>query len=311
MRHPWEVLDLGFTDSFFRDEWRDAFQELETEPCTESKCHACGVCFRLDTKNLVTHNRSDNNPYVTEIDIEKRKASCASLDIPDLTSLEFTQTRQTETDQRHKGPPTITSIKSQAEKLLEAPKTTKLRCRISKLGDLRFIGHLDFQRLVEAAFRRSGLRFVHTEGFNQRLKISWGPALGLFIESEWEYIDIELAETAENLENLKNILNRELPKEAKILAVEEIQDKSSINKVLELSYKARLLSPATLDTEGLLKDKNLVLDMKFLSTSEIFLRLPAKTKVADVLNAISPGSKWRICKTEQVLEQTTQVLVHS
>ncbi len=303
----WEVLDLGFTDKFFPDEWQKSLEAAETEACTENKCHACGVCFRLDTKNVVTNDRSNNNPFVTEIDIEKRKMSCAgSKLVTDVTSL------RSNSECKDEG---VTSPRKDMKPQTE--KGHKYRLVITKLEDLRFIGNLDFQRLFERALRKTGLQIVHSNGFNQRFKITWGAALGLFIESEWEYIEIELAEAYTDLEDLKNILNQELPEQARIKFVEAVQsdDKSSINKILELSYKAKLISPdrlpASLELQGKLDSQSLarIVEMKFLAADEISIRVKPQIKVADILNAIAPGSKWRITKTQQKLEQPA-LLVH-
>ncbi len=88
-----------------------------------------------------------------------------------------------------------------------------------------------------------------------------------------------------------------------------VKDKSSINKVLELGYKARLISPLDLklDLKDCLKDPNL--NMQILSATEIFLKVPANTKIASVLAEIYPEAKWRVCKTMQVLEPSVQALV--
>jgi hypothetical protein len=76
------------------------------------------------------------------------------------------------------------------------------------------------------------------------MKISWGTALPLFVESLGEYIEIELAEKFGDLENLKQILNHELPKQARIEKVEEVspEDKILISEVLEAVYTARLVN---------------------------------------------------------------------
>jgi radical SAM family uncharacterized protein/radical SAM-linked protein len=301
----WEVLDLGFTDKFFPDEWQKSLEAAETEACTEAKCHACGVCFRLDTKNVVTENRSQNNPFVTEIDIEKRKMSCASIGQSVILSAAKGSPSHTRKDNGIASP----SARNDMKPIIE--KGHKYRLVITKLEDLRFIGNLDFQRLFERALRKTGLAIVHTRGFNQRVKIIWGQALGLFIESEWEYIEIELAEAFNDLEDLKNILNQELPEQARIRFVEAAESvgKSSINKVLELSYKAKLIGPDRLPASLELKDKldsqslARIVEMKFLGEREISIRVKPQIKVAGILEALVPGAKWRLTKTEQKLEE--------
>ena len=64
----------------------------------------------------------------------------------------------------------------------------------SKLGDARFLGHLDFGRILERALRRSGLPVRSTQGFNPRLKVSYAEALPLGMASEGEWVTLTLDE---------------------------------------------------------------------------------------------------------------------
>jgi len=330
----WDHLSCGFTKNFLLDEWNNAVLEKETIPCTENKCHACGVCFNLDVKNVVTRDLSDNNPFVIEIDKQKRQQACAGL----FETLSKQESLSAETS-----PPKPAEDK-QLSALVSQPTVVvrntisqqKLRLKISKLDDLRFIGHLDFQRMVERALRRSGLAVLHSKGYNQRLKMTWGPALPLFIESNGEYIEIELAERQADLENLKNILNQELPNQARILEVTEIlpDDRSSISNVLETHYLAKLISTkeaqasstdhelleVVIDGElinrflardqinvtRLSKDKEKIVDIKpqivvikKIDDQVLELNLRGSQRVSEVLESFLSGSKWKIKKVSQ------------
>ncbi len=53
----------------------------------------------------------------------------------------------------------------------------------SKLGDARFLGHLDTMRAIERIFRRSGLPIGHSRGFHPHPLIQFGDALPLGYES--------------------------------------------------------------------------------------------------------------------------------
>jgi radical SAM-linked protein len=65
---------------------------------------------------------------------------------------------------------------------------------LSRLGDARFLGHLDFGRLLERSLRRSGLPVRSTQGFNPRLKVSYAEALPLGMASEGEWVTLTLDE---------------------------------------------------------------------------------------------------------------------
>ncbi len=144
----------------------------------------------------------------------------------------------------------------------------KYRLKAQKTGDLKFISHLDWQKLIYTAIRRSGLKINYSQGFNPTPKISIGIALPLFIEAKNEYIDIELQqEVADNI--IKEKLNSILPGNSRISDVVKIpKDKSSIQKrVCWAVYKAIPLNSEintkinieTIAKEFLLK-QNIVID---------------------------------------------------
>lgn len=307
-KQVWDVLDLGFTDKFLLDEWNQAIEACETAPCTENKCHACGVCFNLDVKNVVTQDMSDKNPFVTEIDVEKRKASCANF------SHELDKTREL-------------PISKEGLKIVVKNYEAKQKLRIiySKTDDLRFISHMDFRRMLERALRRAAIPVVHSTGFNQRMKITWGAALPLFIESKWEYLELELAELWQNLENLKDILNNQLPKQARIVSIEDISqnENTSINKVLETKYKAiqqnnngtvtqedlvKFLEKESIEIEKVVKGKKRIrnireniLGLNKISDKEIELVLKSSQRPDEILKELKPEISWKFIKTHQKL----------
>ncbi len=77
----------------------------------------------------------------------------------------------------------------------------------SKRFPLTYVGHLDFIRNINFVFRRTNLPFVFTEGFHPKIKMSFYDALGLFIESEAEIMEIELKKQLPEKEIL-SILNQ-------------------------------------------------------------------------------------------------------
>jgi radical SAM-linked protein len=65
---------------------------------------------------------------------------------------------------------------------------------LSKDGDARFMGHLDFARLIERSLRRSGLPVQCTQGFNPRFRLAFSDALPVGVASEGEWISLTLDE---------------------------------------------------------------------------------------------------------------------
>ncbi len=144
----------------------------------------------------------------------------------------------------------------------------KYRLKAQKTGDLKFISHLDWQKLIYTAIRRSGLKINYSQGFNPTPKISIGIALPLFIEAKNEYIDIELQqEVADNI--IKEKLNNILPENSRISDIVKIsKDEPGIQKrVCWAVYKAILedektnkkINIETIAKEFLLK-QNIIVD---------------------------------------------------
>ena len=65
------------------------------------------------------------------------------------------------------------------------------RLKLSKKDALRFISHLDWQGLILKIFRRCELNLVLSEGFNKMPKVSYSPALPIFIESVCELVNFQ------------------------------------------------------------------------------------------------------------------------
>ncbi len=70
--------------------------------------------------------------------------------------------------------------------------SAKLRIRFTKHGLVRYIGHLDVMRYFQKVMRRSGVDIAYTEGFSPHQKMSFALALGVGVESDAEYMDIEV-----------------------------------------------------------------------------------------------------------------------
>ena len=101
----------------------------------------------------------------------------------------------------------------------------KLRIKFSKEGGARYISHLDLMRTMERALRRANLQLAFSEGFNPHPKISFASALSLGVESEAEYLDVDL-EKPTSTTDLKDRLNGCLPGGIRVSEVEEVKDKA-------------------------------------------------------------------------------------
>ena len=98
----------------------------------------------------------------------------------------------------------------------------KHRLKLTKTGALRFISHLDWQGLILKIFRRCELNLVLSEGFNKMPKVSYSPALPIFIESICELVNFQTYEPLN--ENFTEIFKKNSPENLDIVELKPQQD---------------------------------------------------------------------------------------
>ena len=107
-----------------------------------------------------------------------------------------------------------------------------IRVKYKKEDEMIFISHLDLQLLLQRAFRRAKINLSYSEGFNPHPKMSYGNALALGVESQGEYVDIEIEDDIEVDEFLERI-NNQLPEGIKFIKGQEIDPKTpSLSSVI-------------------------------------------------------------------------------
>ncbi len=67
----------------------------------------------------------------------------------------------------------------------------RFRVRFSISGRLAYLSHLDVLSAVEKAIRRSSLPIRYSEGFNPHMILSWGPAHGVGVWGDQEWVDFD------------------------------------------------------------------------------------------------------------------------
>lgn len=77
---------------------------------------------------------------------------------------------------------------------MQANYVQRLRFRFSKIGQTRFISHLDVARALERALNRSRIPLAYTQGYNPRPRMQFASALPLGFTSDSELADIWLEE---------------------------------------------------------------------------------------------------------------------
>lgn len=97
----------------------------------------------------------------------------------------------------------------------------KIGSTFQKIGDMRFISHLDLMRLFQRALRRADLPVTITQGFSPHLKISINRALKLGAQSLDEALTVHLSKRVKPAIFIE-LLNKNLPEGVRIVKAEEI-----------------------------------------------------------------------------------------
>ncbi len=77
------------------------------------------------------------------------------------------------------------------------PTIARYRLQIAKRGYARYLSHLDTVRTLLRAFRRAQLPLALSGGYNPQPKVAYATALAVGLESEAEYVDVELSRQLE------------------------------------------------------------------------------------------------------------------
>lgn len=99
----------------------------------------------------------------------------------------------------------------------------RLRIKFSKHGVLRFIGHLDVMRYFQKAIRRAGIDIAYSTGFSPHQIMSFAAPLGVGLESNGEYMDIEV-NTLTSAKELTDSLNAQMIDGIEVLEVRLLPD---------------------------------------------------------------------------------------
>lgn len=75
--------------------------------------------------------------------------------------------------------------------------------RFTKTGSMRFISHLDLQRLFRRMFKRLEVELIYSKGYNPHPKMNIAQPLSLGFESNSEYLEIETEKSYDIIDMIK------------------------------------------------------------------------------------------------------------
>jgi len=148
----------------------------------------------------------------------------------------------------------------------------KVRMRIRKKEEAKYISHLDLMRALERAMRRAKLPLKFTEGFNPRPKLTFTPAIPVGITSDAEYMDVEFTKQL-SMDEIFSRLNSVLPPGISLVKVDTAEGK------IPLSAVNRALYTVVVDIGNATREVLEKAIEKLLSRSEINIEKKSKGKV--------------------------------
>ncbi len=180
----WDHIDVGLTERFLEIEWKKATHNRLSPPC--GKVHG-----------MIVHH-SNLEALEKTFDIDKKKLVCYHCGVAcDLKGMveerrDFLKDMNSIEDQPYIAPEVLKKNIVELREKRNQSMGFKYRIEFSKIGPITFISHLDLQKVMARIFKRSGLETLHSEGYNIRPLLSFGPALTLGISSLTEYFDVRV-----------------------------------------------------------------------------------------------------------------------
>lgn len=166
-RLPWDHIDVLVSKSWLREEWRAALRLEHVPDCRDGACRNCGL------------NESER-------DLCRRmwmRSAEAAL--------------ETKKPEQHPEEPVPERI--------EPPAVQRLRFRIGRSGEARFLSNRELITAWIRALRRAGLPLSYSQGFHAHPKVTFATAHAVGEESECDYMDVVLRAVVQPDEAVKRL----------------------------------------------------------------------------------------------------------
>ena len=118
----------------------------------------------------------------------------------------------------------------------------KARIKFRKYGALKFIGHLDVMRYFQKVMRRADIPIAFTGGFSPHMIMSFASPLGIGIESDGEYMDIELTDPIESEEAVHR-MNEAGVEGIEVISFRQIAEEKKMTGMTILAAADYLITP--------------------------------------------------------------------
>lgn len=252
---PWDHLSSGVTKTFLQRELARAFERTLTPDCSVERCTYCGACDFTTVRNVDYHVRgakgADHRGAVIDhwaseivtgsdesgaweprgwhkIQTKARGQQPLQMPIPSAPVSPAADQITASGGAAAKGLGNAEEWLSAGGEALapvvDAGATavqTRVRLTYTKLGRARFIGSLELTTLFHRAARRTGLPIAFSQGYHPLPRFAFGPALPVGVESNGEFVDIDLTEPL-TADAVRERLEGQLPEGMRIVAAESV-----------------------------------------------------------------------------------------
>lgn len=155
--------------------------------------------------------------------------------------------------------------------------------RFTKTGALRFISHLDLQRLFRRMFKRIGVDLAYSNGYNPHPRMNLAQPLSLGFESESEYLEIETNEPFD-VDKILLLGNQALPRGMVLTAGKEIRSGTkNLSSVVEYSeYSIALPKESSMITQTMIDQfvsQNIIIVNKRDKKTKKFIEKDVKSMI--------------------------------
>ncbi|MCS6926227.1 MAG: TIGR03960 family B12-binding radical SAM protein [Candidatus Binatia bacterium] len=226
---PWDHLDSGVSKKWLQRDLAKALAGAATPDCSVERCSYCGVCDFKTIRNITYHlngakGADHRGPHVDAWArrllpdhrvwgtrqwqlVQEKRHQRNTPGGGETTSPLTPQTLFHSGPVSHPSPHRQFHTAGNAEEWLagdpntiaaspgtDKPAVSRIRVMYSKLDTARFLGAKEVATLFARAVRRARLPVAYSQGYHPLPRLSFGPALPLGVESEAEFLDIELSE---------------------------------------------------------------------------------------------------------------------
>lgn len=190
----WDHIDVGMEKKFLEMEWKKATSNRLSPPC--------GKVYGM----IVHHSNLES--LEKTFDIDKKKLVCYHCGVAcDLKGMveqrrDFLTGMKSIKDEPYVQPAVLKKNIVELREKRNQAVGFKYRIEFSKIGPITFISHLDLQKIIQRIFKRARMETLHSEGYNIRPLLSFGPALTLGISSLTEYFDVRVPSEWTNFDEM-------------------------------------------------------------------------------------------------------------